>query len=304
MDPEPGFAHPQAATYTVVEDNHYRRGYIACANFDTSTKHSVKSRQLRMVVPPGASKASFIGDCYQPKPIPGCIRAIPGLPMVRTLDANPDHKVGVAGVQTLQSMKVYLGSDFPEFWERFSRLACNTFGRDASAGVTAIEPFYTLEGLKRNDRSSKDFIKGSYDGSYNLGSTIGKGEGRGSVQPAVQAMTTQGADQIAQILDDVTYIAERAHRSLGSKFEKKVTDSHWRDNNIFGLAGRMAAAMLQANVSSGVEELLEAIGIGQGTPHFDVGDDFTRPSLGVVLFRLPKGDFEHFSWKIIHADLD
>jgi hypothetical protein len=210
--------------------------------------------------------------------------------MCQSIDGDLSNTVTTGGYRTLSSMEECLGHEFPEFYARFTRLACNAWGCDERPGQEAREPFYTLPGLKRNDRSIKDPPPGCYDGSYNLASTVGKGEGQGCVQPAVQAMTPEGASQIKEILNDLAFLGDKVLQSLLSRFEYRVNDFHAKDNNIFGFGGlKPYATGCQANVSSALDDLVKAIGPSQGSWHPDLGDDWARWTVIALLARLPEG---------------
>jgi hypothetical protein len=210
--------------------------------------------------------------------------------MCQSIDGDRMNTVTTGGYRTLESMKEYLGDEYPAFYSATERLLCNSWGCDGRDGREAREPFYTLKGLKRNDRSLKDLPPGCYDGSYNLASTVGKGEGQGCVIPSVQAMSPQGASQIKEILTDLAFIGDKVLQSLVLRFEYRVNDFNAKDNNIFGFGGlKPYATGCQANVSSATDDLVKSIGPAQGSWHPDRGDDWARWTIGTVCFRLPDG---------------
>lgn len=200
--PPVGFTFPRSLQYHVQATNQYQRGYFAVANFETSTKNQVKSQQMRMLLPPQLKKE--IGEFntpYQHPSVPGCVQLQANLPMAQMIDGDPDICLSVAGLQTLASMKQVLGSEaWCSFRSSFTRLAQNTWG------TAERKPFYTIPGLKRNDRSAKNHSPNSYDGSYNLASTVIKGDGQGTVAPAVQAHTAESAVQLQEIIEDLVHL--------------------------------------------------------------------------------------------------
>jgi hypothetical protein len=79
-------------------------------------------------------------------------------------------------------------------------------------------------------------------------------------------------------------------QSLLSKFEYDINQFNAADNNVFGFGGlKPYATGCQANISSTTTDLAESIGDLQGGNHPDVGDDWTRWTVGVMMLRLPPG---------------
>ena len=289
-EPPLGYAYPQALPHTIIKDNRYQRGYVGVSNFDPCTKEQLKLTQLRIVTPPGAFRPQFVNGTFQRTPVAGGLKLLDGISMCQTINGDKSNIVTTGGYRTLDSMKEYLGDGYPEFYSAFERLACNSWGCDAQPDRPAREPFFTLKGLKRNERSLKNVPPGRHDGSYNLASTVGKGEGQGCVMPSVQAMTPQGASQIKEILNDLAFLGDKVLRTMISRFEYEVNDFNAKDNNIFGFGGlKPYATGCQANVSSATDDLAKSIGIGQGSWHPDEGDDYGRWTIGTILFRLPPG---------------
>jgi hypothetical protein len=289
--PPQGYCYPQAQTYAVKKDNRYLRGYVAIADFRSSTKRELKARQLRMATPPGAINPPFKGGQFHPLPLAGCVQACPGLSMAHTINGDLDNIVTFWGCQTLESLKKILAPElYQEFHRRAVNLACNSWGCPEMGSRRARPPFYTLKGLKRNDRSAKNLPPGSFDGSYNLASTVGKGEGQGCVFPAVQIDTPEGTAQIKEILEDLAFLGNVALQATLSRFEYDATQFHSKDNNIFGFGGlKPYATSCQANVSSCTTNLSQAIGKAQGSWHADRSDDWTRVTVGTMFIRGPPG---------------
>lgn len=282
--PPVGFTFPRSLRYEVIHTRYYQRGYVAVANFETSQKSQIKSAQMRMLLPRESKAIHPLNSPYQPPVIPGCVRLVPNLPMAQTIDGDSKVCLTVAGIQTLASMKQVLWPHkWPPFLQRFIRLAENTWG------TKTREPFFTQPGLKRNDRSAKDFPEDSYDGSYNLASTVIKGDGQGTVAPAVQARTEESAVQIQEIIDDLVFMGREVLKAVCSKNEWEMIQFHSEDNNVFSCGGAHLATNIQGNVACFVRELSDAIGALQGAFHFDQGDDFVRFTVGVLLLRLPSG---------------
>jgi hypothetical protein len=289
--PPPGYCYPQAQTYVVHKNNAYRSGYVAVADFQSSTKKELKARQLRMATPPGTTGAPFKDGRFHPVPLPGCVQAYPGLSMAHTINGDPKTLVTFWGCQTLDSMRRLLPpKKFKEFNRRSINLLCNAWGCSETGSRKARPAFYTHKGLKKNDRSPNNLPPGSFDGSYNLASTVGKGEGQGCFFPAVQIDTPEGTAQIKEILEDLAWLGDSALQVTLSRFEYEVTQFHAKDNNIFGFGGlKPYATGCQANVSSTTTELALAIGEGQGSWHPDRSDDWTRVTVGFMLIRGPPG---------------
>ena len=289
--PPPGYCYPQAQTYLVKKDNRYRRGYVAIADFQSSTKRDLKARQLRMAIPPGATNPPFKDGRFHPLPLPGCVHAVPGLTMAHTINGDADNIVTFWGCQTLKSMEKLLPPElYSEFHRRAVNVACNSWGCPETTSRRARPPFYTYQGLKRNDRSAKNLPAGSFDGSYNLASTVGKGEGQGCVFPAAQIDSPEGTAQIKEILEDLAFLGDAALQVTLSRFEYEVTQFHAKDNNIFGFGGlKPYATGCQVNVSSSTMKLSQSIGEAQGSLHPDVSDDWTRITVGLMFVRGPPG---------------
>jgi hypothetical protein len=215
-----------------------------------------------------------------------------GIPFVQHLRERPDEAVTMACAHTLPSIR----EAYPDIADRVEDLAIrlrdSTFGTYDSEGLPLLKPIYSLQGLKRNDRSvdAKDLPSGSFDGSYNLASTKGEGEGAGCVMPAVQASTPEAAERIGEVLR-VLHELERLllPRSI-SKFEHDVTEAHSELNNIVSAGGLDPnTTSTQMNVSSGGFDLAHFIGSHQGSWHTDIGDDWTRWSFVTMVVKLPEG---------------
>nr|GAT47728.1 predicted protein [Mycena chlorophos] len=204
-DPDPEFGQlPFAPIYVLnkEEDHSYARKYFYSAPFMQADREREKQRNLSLVLPRNISPTKW--DRYEQRfitePIPGMVRAIPGIPIVHFIDGKPDQPVTFACVHTLDSLKPY--KEFNEIEQCAVELAQLTFGVPAKEGSPRRPGVFELEGMSTNLRSkkvsSKDAVPG--DGSYNLASTHGEGEGAGSFFPAVQTRTPEAEEIIARIL--------------------------------------------------------------------------------------------------------
>lgn len=290
-EPPKGFAYPEAQTYIVQKDHRFQRGYVALANFDSSTKKEIMDRQLRLTTAPGTTNPPYRNGSFEPEPIACALQAYPGLPMAHTIDGDPQNIVTFFACHTLKSLEKSLKPEiYTSFESAMVDLACETWGCPETATRRARPPFFTHKGLKRNGRSPQNLPPGSHDGSYNLASTVGKGEGQGCVMPAFQIDTAEGTAQINRILQHLSFLGDIILRATLSRFEYEVTQFHSIDNNVFGFGGlRPYATGCQANVSSSTRNLAEAIGEGQGSWHPDKNDDYTRLTVAILLLRLPPG---------------
>ncbi|KAF7974474.1 hypothetical protein HWV62_12124 [Athelia sp. TMB] len=284
-----GWEYPSAPRYELVCDERYLRGWVARASYDTRSWADVKRKQVAVKTPP--IDMQFVNGKYTMQPIPGCIRATPGMSYCEALDGDPENTVTVAACHTLQSLREILTpAQYTEFERTAVNYACNMWGCKAAEGRPARVAIYTREGLKRNDRSSQDVIDGSFDGSYSLATTVGKGEGRGCVLPAAQIDGAEAQAQIKEMLSQIAFMGTTVLEVTLSRFETQMIKFHMHDNNVmyFGDSGPSFTGV-QLNISSTVEDLASAIGAIQGDWHADQSDDFDYWTVCILLLRLSPG---------------
>lgn len=166
------------------------------------------------------------------------------------------------------------------------------WGCEASEDRPAKRAFYTWPGLKRNDRSNKDVLEGSYCGSYNIATTVGKGEGQGCVLPAAQIDDPAAQAQIGEMLNQLSFMGTVILKTTLNRFESTIIKFHALDNNLMSY-GNFGPYMTgcQINISDSIQDLALSFGIAQGYWHPDFNDDFTRWTVCTLTFRLPPGMF-------------
>lgn len=284
-----GGEFPRASPFELVRDERYMRGWVARATFDTKTWAEVKRRQIVVKTPPIDTRLEEGGFVLQP--IPGCIRARPGISYCEAIDGDPENTITIAASHTLNSLKEILTpTHYAEFERTAIEYATNMWGCEASEDRPARVAFYTREGLKRNDRSSKDVGIGSYDGSYSIATTVGKGEGQGCVLPAAQIDSPEAQGQIKEMLSQIAFMGTTVLEATLNRFESHVCNFHFYDNNVmyFGNSGPSFTGV-QINISSIMAHLAAAIGAVQGDWHADQSDDPNFWTVCILLLRLPPG---------------
>lgn len=285
-----GWEYPAASRYELVRDERYLRGWVAWAPYNTKSWADVKRRQVAVKTP--LIDVKLVDGGYVMQPIPGCIRAKPGISYCEALDGDPGNLITIAACHTLKSLKeVLTPTHYAEFERTAVDYACNMWGCEASEGRHARVAIYTREGLKRNDRSSKNVADGSFDGSYSIATTVGKGEGQGCVLPAAQIDGMEAQAQIKEMLAQIAFMGTTVLEATLSRFESHVTNFHMYDNNVmfFGNSGPSFTGA-QINISSTMEDLTAAIGDIQGDWHADQSDDFDYSTVCILLLRLPPGN--------------
>ncbi|KAF8074801.1 hypothetical protein FPV67DRAFT_1445829 [Lyophyllum atratum] len=151
----------------------------------------------------------------------------------------------------------------------------------------------SLEGLKRNDRSSHPDPNGEhrYDRSYTLAATVEKGHAMGKVVPVVQIGYPYAKACIGELLE-VHYLFRLVMLHMLSKFEMAISDFHSTDNNVLSFGGLLPGPnSLQMNVFLDWVwgKLTITIGEEQGKFHNDAQDDMTHLTFFVMCLRLPPG---------------
>lgn len=284
-----GWVYPQASVFELVEDERYLRRYVARTSFDPTTTADLIRRQCVLKTPPIPVELTEAG--YTLLPIPGCIRARPGYSYCEAINGDSTNTITIAASHTLKSLKDILSDDlYLELERRAIGFACNMWGCPASDERAATPAFYTLPGLKRNDRSAKDYPEGSYEGSYSIATTVGKGDGQGCVLPAAQIDNPEARMQIREMLSQLAFMGRIVLRATLSRFESSVTDFHLLDNNVmsYGDSGPYLTSA-QVNISAGIRDLAITIGKIQGKWHPDPVDDPSFWTVATLLFRLPPG---------------
>ncbi|KAJ7173157.1 hypothetical protein C8R46DRAFT_1344751 [Mycena filopes] len=293
ITPPPGYYYPLAATYTLTPDvdRRFARGCAYVTLFSSANKGILQSKLLRTKTPPNVipriHESRIVVD-----PIAGMIRMPGSVPFVQHTKEHPDEVVTMACAHTLGSIR----EAYPDIADRVDGLAADlrdaTFGCSAQEGRPAMQPIYSMAGLKRNARSVNESAlpPGSYDGSYNLASTKGEGEGAGVAMPAVQASTPEAAQRISLVLRLLHAIQRLVLPRSITKFEHNVTEAHSELNNVVSFGGLdPGSTSCQMNVSSGGYDLAHFIGAHQGSWHTDIGDDWTRWTMVTMVLKLPEG---------------
>lgn len=296
-NPPRGYSYPQAQSYGLTRDQGYKLGWAYMASFLLEQKEFIKRRMITVIDPPGilpawnASTKRFVHE-----PIPGMVKMIPGVPYMEAIDGDPTNTVTTQCLHTLESLQTYGVLD--QVLPLAERLRILTFGSGPGYDGQAIQPVYTLAGLKRNDRSSKAMGPESHVGSYNLSATVGKGEGRGVFMPAVQTSTDVAEKQIGDILQILHKLQAIIMPCCLSKFEWKMVQFLHECNNVFTFGGSTpgTATAVQMNVSVLTEgaSLAEMIGKAQGSWHPDVHDYMASWTLFILILRLPPGSAAQF----------
>ncbi|KDQ52529.1 hypothetical protein JAAARDRAFT_50215 [Jaapia argillacea MUCL 33604] len=210
---------------------------------------------------------------------------------------DPEACETVACLQTLESLKQYGVYDECIRW--IKELVELTWGRKASDGIEAIPPVYEL-GLKRNDRSQKNFPPDNHDGSYSLAATVGKGQGQGPTMPATQVNTEAANKQIGRINTALSELIHLIFPCCISKLEYDLSQFVAENNNVPSFGKYLSNATgVQLNISStfdilstdDIEEgdLAKSIGEVQGTFHPDTSDHAALWTGLLLMFRLPPG---------------
>jgi hypothetical protein len=306
----PGFVYPQAKTYELIKDKRYRRGWIYVANFDPITKSEHKLRLLASVVHPDIHAVwDDNNKQFRLRPVPGMIRLVPGIPIVERPIGCPEYLITTVVLHTLESVQQY--TEGSRIRELADELRSHTFGCAEGPRQKALDPIYKLLTV-RNDRSvkAKNLPKGSFDGSYNLAGTNQKGQGQGCLAPAVQTATPEAHAHISRVLQILNELRQLIFKISLSKFENESVNFYHEDNNIFSAGGlEPCGTGVQTNISSTSrrrciliagdinlkDNLGKSIGKKQGGPHTDKSDDPTQNTLGVMMVRLPEGEFHSFN---------
>lgn len=286
--------YPLSPTWQLIKSNKFLAGayYAAPCSSLTDAREKEMKRMKKIVNPPnvGASWDSD-GSRLITVPIPGMVRMTPGIPYVYHIDGDYQKAITVGCAHTLSSLAAV-----PEAEEiiTLSHLLHDlTFGTTGSNEKPGIRPIYTLENLKRNDRSGKQSPVPTecYNGSYSIGSTIEQGHGPGKIVPAAQAAYAEAQDHICKVLMTLHKLYRLVMPYMMSKFELDITDFHSIDNNVIGIGGiRPCGTSVQMNVSSTVGSTSLDCALGQqGRFHGDFHDALPHPTCFIVVYRLPEG---------------
>ncbi|KAK7027097.1 hypothetical protein R3P38DRAFT_2527007 [Favolaschia claudopus] len=176
--PPLGYTYPQGDSYTLTPsmDQRFTRGCAYVTLFTPSKKGILRSRLLQTKTPPNVIPRLDDGKIVV-DPISGMIQMPGSVPFVQHIEGRPDEVVTMACAHTLDSIRAAYPDIADDLEDLSLRLRDATFGCEAKPGHPAMKPIYTLQGLKRNDRSvdARDLPPGYFDGSYNLATTKGCG---------------------------------------------------------------------------------------------------------------------------------
>ncbi|KAI0037919.1 hypothetical protein FA95DRAFT_1613779 [Auriscalpium vulgare] len=289
-----GHTYPLSPVWTLKNDSRWMRGccYTAPKSSHPGALDAERTFMMNITLPPNISPLwDEEHHRYVVHDIPGMVRMPAGIPFVFEVDGKPERPVTSFVLHTLDSLSQH--PEYPTIKSLLTELFFISFGRVGDNGEILIRPLFTYDDLKRNDRSVQPSKSAAtmYDGSYNLAATLEKGNGKGTVVPAVQAAYSSAKETINRVL----IILHQLYRLIMpwslSKQEMDINDFHSGINNVFSIGGMLACGTsVQMNISSSLSggDLLKQLG-SQGWVHLDGGDDFTRPSLFPLFFRLPEG---------------
>lgn len=243
-----------------------------------------------LVTPPEALPIlDPLTNSYKFPEIPGMVEITPGISYSVQLDGKPDESLFVAALQTKETLLQHPeGQEAVELLEKLSERVWGNVKK-------GIPPLYTIEGLKRNDRSAgRPDPNGDarYTGSFSLGTTVEKGHALGKNVPAQQPNDSLTLDIFQGLMLEVGRLYRLFSKRCLPKWEYDLIDFQAILNNLFSLGGLAPSAIsLQLNVSSvtNLTNLIKHIGVLQGQWHNDGGDSIVIPTLFLLFLRLPEG---------------
>ncbi|KAL1684696.1 hypothetical protein GGG16DRAFT_119562 [Schizophyllum commune] len=288
-----GYCYPEADAYRLKTGTAYLRGCYYAAPFNPASREEKRHALLSIATPP-ETRARWDAEAHtwRNDPILGCLAMPPGIPFVAEIEGDPRRLFTVACFHTLSSLRQY-PDRYPRIHAASQELYHIIFGRCGASGDPISYPFFSLPGLRRNDRSGTvDKLSFLYrhNGSFNISSTLMQGQGQGTVLPAEQIDSPESVHILGRMGQLIHELYHLIVPTCVSKLEWEASQFRMADLNVKATGGlEPAATAVQVNVSSAVNDvsLEDVIGSVQGRYHTDAHDSPALWTLGAVFFRLP-----------------